>query len=92
MSRKVYKYQLPLQEELKIPMPMGAKVLHFANQNEIPTIWVEVDTDEQDRAKTFFIVGTGHDIPTGKTVVYIGSALFAGGNLVWHLYEEYHLL
>ncbi len=88
MAKKIYKYSLSLEAHQEIMLPNGAKVLRFMNQYEVPTIWAEVDPDEPTLPRLFHIVGTGHDMPT-QELTYIGTALFRGGALVWHLYGDW---
>ncbi len=87
MTQVIYKYPLALTPAQSIYLPEGAKILHFGNQNEIPTLWVEVDPDAAVELRYFRMVGTGHKSPTDIMSVYIGTASFNSGYLVWHLYE-----
>jgi hypothetical protein len=87
MTQVIFKYPLSLTPAQSIYLPVGAKILHFGNQGEIPTLWVEVDPDAPIELRYFHVVGTGHELPTNTKSVYIGTALFEGGVYVWHLYE-----
>ena len=64
----------------------GARFLHVANQREQITVWAEVNTLEHECLRTLHVVGTGHDVPSSSD--YIGSALMAGGDFVFHIYAE----
>lgn len=61
-----------------------AKFLHVANQREQITVWAEVNTLECECLRTLHVVGTGHEVPAG--VRYVGSAVMAGGDFVFHVY------
>ncbi len=84
--KTIYKYSLDLSRGQQIEMPGRARILHFGNQKEVPTIWVEVWPEYCEHSRSFTIVGTGQEVPTDSE--YIGSALFGNGSFVWHLYEE----
>lgn len=56
---------------------------------EIPTIWYEVSKENKTAMKQFLVVtvGTGFDMEgIVSREEYIGTALFAGGSLVWHYF------
>ena len=87
MPKRIHKYQLTLEESQEVVLPKGAKVLCFANQFEVPTIWAEVDPSEQTVSRAFRIIGAGHELLPVQGLSYIGTATFRGGTYVWHLYE-----
>lgn len=87
MAKTIYKYPVSLEAGVDIVMPNGAKVLYFGNQHETPTLWAEVDPFKPSEVRRFWIVGTGHVTPENTKEAYVGTALFSGGALVWHLYE-----
>jgi hypothetical protein len=92
---KVYKYQVPIADMFSLDLPKGAKILsfHFA-QHEQPNIWALVDeTQEATERRDFFLAGTGHPVPNAPDLdlTFIGTALMAGGALVWHLFEARHV-
>ena len=64
----------------------GARFLHVDNQREQITVWAEVNTLERECMRTLHVVGTGGDVPVGSA--YVGSALVAGGDLVFHVYAQ----
>jgi hypothetical protein len=85
----IWKYELALKERPVLDLPRDAKILHFDNQSERPCIWVEVvdAAVAWDTApRKFRLAGTGHELGSERRE-YIGSALFSGGALVFHLYE-----
>ncbi len=81
---KILKYPLTLTDRQTIEMPTNASIIHVNGQNGVPCIWAEVNPGETG-SRTFYIVGTGHDIPTGR-VRYIGT--YHSGPFVWHIYED----
>jgi len=88
MTLRVWKYTLPLNDDTTIlNMPMHAELLHFDNQNGIPTMWVLVDPEGGDgsEVRSFRIVGTGHKLKDDVFYYSVGTAIF--GPFVWHLFE-----
>ena len=83
----VWKYPLTFEDRQVLDLPIGARVLHFGNQREVPCIWVEVVSECWETAQRVFrLAGTEHDLGIEKRE-YVGSVIFAGGDLVFHLYE-----
>lgn len=90
MSRVIWKYHLDLVRNERIRMPKGSDILSFKIQNNRPTIWVMVDTEETEEVEEVFnIVGTGYPIEiadhTSLILGYIESVQY--GDLVWHLFK-----
>lgn len=83
MTRRIYKYALPLPGET-YRLPANITPRHVALQHDKPCLWAEVDIDAEpsnDRI-TVYCIGTGFDIPDGLT--YIGTVQQHG--FVWHFY------
>lgn len=83
--RTIHKYVLTATENA-VSTHEGAKFLHAANQREQITAWAEVNTLERECMRTLHVVGTGHEVPAG--VEYVGTAVMAGGDFVFHVYAE----
>lgn len=83
----VWKFQIPIADDVAIQMPKGAKFLAFQTQNEQPCLWVLVDPAEEKETRRFHVAGTGHPILDGPKLDYIGTCQVRGGALVWHLFE-----
>lgn len=82
--KTVHKFAWHEDGKAEFMMTRGAEILCVQNQNEIPCIWAAVDTDEIIETRKFVYCGTGHPAPEGK---YIGTALFRGGDLVFHFFD-----
>jgi len=81
--KTIYKY--PLNSSwTKLNVPEESKFLHFAIQNGIPTVWIEVDFSKETTTVEFYIHGTGHSV--GLNQKYLMTAMENGGEFVWHLY------
>lgn len=88
MARTIYKYELnPGLRNEAVGMPIGAKVLTVGNQGERFMLWAEVDPDVQSERRFFTVYGIGHALPDDLGL-YIGTAQFAHGSLVFHAYES----
>jgi hypothetical protein len=85
--RKVFKYELLIQDECNVFMPEGSEILHVGNQYEKMCVWALVDASRRDELRYFRIAGTGHALPD-VDLKHLGSAQFAGGALVFHVFER----
>ena len=88
-------WKFPLSVDGAVEMPVGAKVLTVAAQadergNEQACLWALVDPDPRCEKETrrFRTVGTGHTIVDPGSLEYVGTFMFAGGALVFHVFEE----
>lgn len=84
--RTIWKY--PLRESVtELEFPAGSKVVHVGVQGSDICIWVEQSPDLTDGLfkRTFYIVGTGHPIPTGHAHMdHMGTVMQSP--FVWHIY------
>lgn len=82
----IWKYQLKLQPEQRIEMPVEAKILTVQVQYDIPCLWALVDPDLHKVLRDICIVGTGRQFDgLGE---YIGTFQRADGSLIWHVFER----
>lgn len=92
--KRVLKYAFPQSGELdrlRLELPLGTRVLHFAFQRNVATFWALVPDREEKVARSFVVFGTGHPIPeTSSMLEYLGSALGYDDGLVLHLFEEHN--
>lgn len=80
----IYKYPLELESAPQaVSMPVGAEILHVANQDGHPTIWARVDIDAPNVTRHFYVFGTGRNCPERG---YVGTTHADG--FVWHIFEE----
>ena len=84
----IHKYTFEPSGEITLRMPKGAQVLSFQNQNDTPTIWAMANSEAEKVDINFMIFGTGHKIPDEPHLLYIGTAQFYNGRLVWHLFKR----
>jgi hypothetical protein len=87
MNKRIYKYQITVDDVAHVAMPEEAQILTVQTQDDQPFIWALVDADAEPEERTFFIVGTGNPFPDYADYDYIGTFQQANGLLVWHLFE-----
>ena len=80
---RVFKYPFEITDDVEIKMPVGARVLHVAMQDDQPTLWALVDDTHMAETHRFWLRGTGHPVPDGAKHV----ATFFDGPFVWHLFR-----
>lgn len=89
--KTIYKYKLT-QECNHIETYKGAIVLSAGlDPNEVPCVWMQVDTAQELEYKCIFISGTGWNLEAlfGGDInnfKYINT--FQQGPFIWHVYEE----
>lgn len=82
----IYKYEINLEEIIKLTIPFGSEILKFGMQNNKMFIWVLIDPERTKmEIREFHLFGTGHDIEGVNKLKYLGTA---GDIFVWHLFEK----
>ena len=84
--RVVHKYPVDIDDYVTAQMPVGAEVIHVAEQHGRLCLWASVDPTLTLEERRFRIAGTGHHI-RGAIGSHIGSVLLAGGDLVFHVFN-----
>jgi hypothetical protein len=87
-ERKIFKYPLPIDDEIEISMPDGSEILTVQPQKGTPCIWAIVDTDAPLTTRRLCLRGTGRTFK-GNEGKYIGTQQIDNGALVFHLFEEH---
>lgn len=87
MSRRVYKYPIPVRESFELKMPCGATVRTVQIQDGVPFFWATVDDERAEETRTFGVFGTGARLPSPIDAYYVGTFQLAGGSFVGHLFE-----
>lgn len=91
--KSVFKYLIEISDVVELEMPVGAVVLHLAEQHGVPCLWALVDLEAPNHTRRFRLAGTGHPIDTEyiDTAVgnrgHLGTFFMRDGALVWHLFE-----
>jgi len=86
---RIYKYAVPIQDESRIGMPRGSRLLSVQTQHGAPQLWAMVDTDATIVPRGFALCGTGHDATWVyvRGGVYVGTFQMRDGGLVFHLFD-----
>ncbi len=86
----IYKYPVTLDDSV-IHMPMGAKILDVQTQSpdNLPFIWVLIDTNLPKVDRHFRVYGTGHTVSSIAVdyAEYVGTFQTHDGALVFHLFD-----
>ncbi|OYT14609.1 MAG: hypothetical protein B7C24_17440 [Bacteroidetes bacterium 4572_77] len=84
--RKVYKYVLPIDDHLTIPLPQGAEILKVDTQAGIPCMWALANPEKPSEVRRFRFAGTGHPIEE-ENLKFIDTFQMDSGSLVFHFFE-----
>lgn len=87
--RTIWKFQLGDVDNAfrtDVEMPVDAKILSVAVQNDLIQVWAMVDSEAPKRRRRFSIRGTGHQCHDGDGE-YVGTAMFHGGRYVFHVFD-----
>lgn len=85
--KTVYKYQLMIQDETCIHMPVGAEILTVAEQFGVLCLWALVEPWGMPMERHLRIVGTGQEVNGIERAKHIGTVSMSDG-FVWHVFEE----
>lgn len=90
MTQRVWKFDVPISDELTVEMPANAQILAVQVQTGRPAMWALCSPDAPRETRRFRWFGTGHPMPpVGLTWghIYRGTVQIAEGALVFHLFE-----
>ena len=85
MTTTIFKYPVPIQDQPVIPLPVDAKILSVAEQDDLIYLWALVDTEAEFERRPFSLRGTGHPADGLENVPFIGTIHY--GSLVFHLWD-----
>jgi hypothetical protein len=95
--RRVYKYPVPIVDEIVVNMPAGAAIVHVGHQHHMLVLWADVDDSAPNEPRSFSIRGTGHEVDPGAR--YVDTVQMPTGDppeglsatwlpeFVWHVFE-----
>lgn len=83
--RTIHKYPLTFKSAItEVTTFAGSKIVLVDHQNNVPAIWMLVDTHNPRQKREFAVYGTGHSIPWDFN--WVGS--YQCGLFVWHVFEK----
>lgn len=81
----IYKYPLVITDQQTVVMPKSARLLSAAVVRGEVVVYAMVDTDQPGDPRTFWIIGTGHDVPyhlyAEAITKFIGTVVVYGEQL-----------
>ena len=80
--KTIWKFELDFGTTV-IDVPQGGEILTMQIQENIPCVWINIESKNDKEKRTFATVGTGHPIEFKNK--YIGT--YQQGALVWHILE-----
>jgi len=86
MGKRIFKYELDLQQKQGIMMPAGAEVLSVQPQMGQLCMWAAVDVEAPPELRHFVLYATGEELPADHGR-FVATVQGAGGALVFHLFE-----
>jgi hypothetical protein len=86
--KTIHKYPLATADEIEIAMPADAELLCVREQYGTPCLWALVNTSKPSVFRRLRMVGTGHNLDDVSTRKYVGTVFEAGGQLVWHVFDD----
>ena len=82
----IWKAALKVIDTQDIEVPEGSEILCAREQFDGICIWFRCFPNNPMEKRTISIVGTGH--PTNGFGRYLGTAALAGGELMFHVFEQ----
>jgi len=84
---KIFKYKLPVGDNVSISMPKGAEYLTIQTQYDYPYLWAIVNPENETIEHKFCVRGTGHEFQ-GNEGNYISTFQMRDSELVFHVFER----
>lgn len=85
--KAVWKYPLPIIDNVEISIPKGSKILCVKTQKNDLCLWALVNPDENETESVKLrIAGTGHPIEE-ENLEYIDTVLMYEDNFVIHIFK-----
>jgi hypothetical protein len=90
----IHRYEIPVDDHWHI-LTLTGDVIHVAARRpEVVELWAVAGQDPPDKHR-YRVFGTGQPLPQrvettagDGPLLHVGTALAAGGQLVWHLFEQ----
>jgi len=86
--RRIFKYEFEIQDNIKIEMPVDAKILTVDMQGLKPCVWALVEDSAPKEIRFFKLFHTNDHAPV-SSAAYIGTFQMHWGALVFHLFYGY---
>lgn len=89
-NHEIWKFEVPLTDEILIKIPKGGKILSLQLQRQKPCIWVLVNplNEKESRMFEWYVTGGTLAINEKSAHIYIGTCQLFDGDYVLHLFER----
>lgn len=89
MKNKIYKYEIPVEDDFTLWLPQDAEILTVKTQRERPYFWAWVDLKAPTELRSFILRGTGHPFVKSAQIryTYRGSFFLQEEIMIFHLFE-----
>ena len=77
MTRRIYKYELKVEQRQLLQMPRGATILDVDRQGPLPFLWASVDPTQPNETFVIRMVTTG-EVYNEERLWYIGHTKLGG--------------
>ena len=81
-------WKFPIANICEVTMPKGAELLSVGEILGGIFLWAKVDPAKELETRCFHVYGTGHNIPSGLNLSFIGTAIIRQGDYVFHIFEN----
>jgi len=83
----IYKFAVPISDDITIVMPAGARLLSVQTQHGAPSLWAMVDPSAPSVRRRLALRGTGHNADSLSLAPFVGTFQTEGGAFVGHLFD-----
>ena len=85
----IYKYELEVDDEQLLVLPVKAAILTVQVVNNVPYVYAAVNLDTEETEEHHILTfGTGQPIENDLKAHYIGTYQLHEGSLVFHVFEK----
>lgn len=91
---RIFKYQIvpePGATAADVEMPHGARLLSVGAQGDDMVVWAIVDPQAKAVVRRFAVYPTGLTEVPAHPGRFLGTVMFEGGRLVFHVFEVGHV-
>lgn len=88
-GNRIWKYQIPVAEQFKMELPVGADIIRTAGENGMLWLWAVVDTAAHDETRNFEAFKAGGTMPDDlSNHSFVGmAAIHIQQELMLYIYE-----
>jgi len=85
----IYKYEILPVDEFVLDLPLGAKLLSVAEQNNKMVLYAMVIPELRLKPLKIRVIGTGNPMPDGMSEFeFLGTVKLHNGKLMFHIFYQ----